>query len=67
MPPDTDAERLMILEDSQNLQPSGWSPEGALLFEYRTTAGTSVSARSWHRVTESAGSGASSAGAGPTG
>ena len=36
-----DAERLMILEDAQNLQPYGWSPDGALLFEYRTTASTS--------------------------
>ena len=36
-----DAERLMVFEDAQNLQPYGWSPEGALLFEYRTTAGTS--------------------------
>ena len=36
-----DAERLMVIEDAQNLLPYGWSADGALIFEYRTTAGTS--------------------------
>ena len=37
-----DAEPLMILEDAEALQPYDWSPDGALLFEYRTPAGTSL-------------------------
>ena len=37
-----DAERLMVIEDSTNLRPSGWSPDGALLFEYSTTASISM-------------------------
>ncbi len=35
-----DAERLMVIEEAQNLQPYGWSPDGGLLFEYSTAAGT---------------------------
>ena len=35
------AERLMVIEDAQNLQPYDWSPDGALLFEYQTTTGNS--------------------------
>ena len=36
-----DAERLMVIEDAQDLQPYGWSPDGALLFQYLGAAGTS--------------------------
>ena len=36
-----DAERLMVIEDAQDLQPYGWSPDGALLFQYLRAAGTS--------------------------
>ena len=35
-----DAERLMVVQDSLDLQPSGWSPDGALLFEYRAASAT---------------------------
>ena len=33
-----DAERLMTVEDVQTLRPYGWSPDGALLFEFFPTS-----------------------------
>ena len=37
-----DAERLIVIEDARTILPYGWSPDGALLFEYGTTASQDI-------------------------